>query len=95
MIHSREAVKLGSSRQVVIPKRIHDALGLMSGDYLEVELRENRVVFTPKVLVDRVVEPRLREALADIQAGRISGPYKSATSVLRSLKAAKAKKTKI
>lgn len=92
--HSKEAVKLGSSRQVVIPKKIHDALGLASGDYLEVELRENRVVFTPKVLVDKEVEPRLREALADIQAGRISGPYKSAVSVSRSLKAVKAKKTK-
>ena len=32
------AVKIGVSRQVVIPKKIHDKLGLAPGDYLEVEL---------------------------------------------------------
>lgn len=30
-------VKLGVSRQVVIPKQLHDRLGLKPGDYLEVE----------------------------------------------------------
>ncbi len=29
------AVKIGASRQVVIPKRIYDQLGLTPGDYLE------------------------------------------------------------
>jgi len=31
-------VKLGASRQIVIPKHIHDALGLEAGDFLEVEI---------------------------------------------------------
>jgi len=32
------AVKLGMSRQVAIPKKIHDEIGLIPVDYLEVEL---------------------------------------------------------
>ena len=33
------AVKVGVSRQVAIPKKLHDQLGLTPGDYLEIELR--------------------------------------------------------
>ncbi len=47
------AVKIGASRQVVIPKRIYDQLGLTPGDYLEVELTDGRLTFTPKTLVDK------------------------------------------
>ena len=31
-------VKLGASRQIVIPKKLYDEVGLEVGDYLEVEL---------------------------------------------------------
>ena len=42
-------VKLGTSRQIVIPKKLYDALGLTPGDYLEVELYEgNRLLVTPE-----------------------------------------------
>ena len=45
-------VKLGRSRQIVIPKKLYDALGLAPGDYLEVELyKDNRLLVTPKELV--------------------------------------------
>ena len=51
------AVKIGASRQVVIPKRIYDQLGLAPGDYLEVELNDGRLTFTPKTLVDKHPAP--------------------------------------
>ena len=35
-------VKLGVSRQVVIPKKLHDRLGLKPGDYLEVEEQQGQ-----------------------------------------------------
>jgi AbrB family looped-hinge helix DNA binding protein len=47
------AVKIGASRQVVIPKRLYDDLGLIPGDYLEVELHDGKLTFTPKTLVDK------------------------------------------
>ena len=75
------AVKIGVSRQVVIPKKIHDELGLEPGDYLEVELEGDRVVFTPKALVEK----RLAEGLEDIRQGKIRGPFLSVPALVRSL----------
>lgn len=48
-----DTVKLGVSRQVVIPKKIHDQLGLTAGDFLEVRLDGDRIILTPKALVDK------------------------------------------
>jgi AbrB family looped-hinge helix DNA binding protein len=44
--------KLGQRRQVVIPKKICDELGLQEGDFVEVTSAEGQVVITPKKLVD-------------------------------------------
>jgi AbrB family looped-hinge helix DNA binding protein len=79
------AVKIGVSRQVVIPKKIHDQLGLAPGDYLEVELERGKVVMTPKALVDRHLEKRLAEGLEDIRQGRVYGPFNSAKELIADL----------
>lgn len=79
------AVKLGQSRQVVIPKKLHDYLGLVPGDYLEVELKGSSIVFTPKTLVDKDLEKRLAESLDDVRHGRVHGPFSSAKELVRSL----------
>jgi AbrB family looped-hinge helix DNA binding protein len=44
--------KLGVRRQVVIPKTIWEDLGLVAGDYVEVERVARTVVLKPKKLVD-------------------------------------------
>ncbi|HUY39344.1 MAG TPA: AbrB/MazE/SpoVT family DNA-binding domain-containing protein [Candidatus Binataceae bacterium] len=75
-------MKIGASRQVIIPKKIHDRLGLRAGDYLEVELNDDKLLITPKALVEK----RLAEALADVKDGRVHGPYRSAKDMLRSLR---------
>lgn len=79
------AVKLGVSRQVAIPKKIHDALGLAPGDYLEVELKAGKVVLTPKALIDKELERELAEGLEDIKQGRGIGPFSSAKEGIRAL----------
>ena len=86
------AVKIGTSRQVVIPKKIHDEIGLTPGDYLEVELQDGKVVLTPKTLVDKQIKDRLKEGLEDIKRGRIHGPFDSTKDMVRSLR--KGKKSK-
>ena len=78
-------VKLGVSRQVAIPKRIHDQLGLQPGDYLEVSLEDERVILTPKAFVEK----RLAEGLEDIRKGRVHGPFRSASALVRSLRKAR------
>ena len=76
------AVKVGVSRQVAIPKKLHDELGLSPGDYLEVELKDGRLVLTPKQLIEK----RLAEGLADIKDGRVRGPFGTAKAAVRSLR---------
>ena len=78
-------VKIGVSRQVVIPKKLYERLGLVPGDYLEVELEDDRLVLTPKMLVEK----RLAEGLKDVKQGRVVGPFKTARSAMKTLKAQK------
>ena len=75
------AIKVGASRQVAIPKKLHDELGLSPGDYLEIERKGNQLVLTPKSLVEK----RLAEALEDVKKGRLGGPYKSVDDLISSL----------
>ena len=88
-------VKLGASRQIVIPKKLYDELGLEAGDYLEVELYEGgKLLVTPKELVDRhpEIDQRLAEAEADIKAGRVRGPFKTANAAVDALRSAPRRK---
>lgn len=82
-------VKIGASRQVVIPKKIHQKLGLAAGDYLEVEEKKGKVVFTPKTLVDKRTAKEIAEGLEDIKKGRVHGPFTSAKDLVRSLRGGK------
>ena len=45
-------VKLGKSRQVTLPKRLIEEMGLEVGDYFELEREGNRIVLIPKTLVE-------------------------------------------
>jgi len=85
MSQAAPTVKIGTSRQVVIPKKIHDQLGLSAGDYLEVELQGAKVVMTPKTLVDKAIQARLAEGLEDARRGRVVGPFRSAKALIRAL----------
>ena len=92
---STSTVKLGVSRQVVIPKKLHDRLGLKPGDYLEVEERQGKVVMTPKALVDRRVQAAFDESMEDFKSGRYSGPFDTADEAIESLhKAARVHRAK-
>src|SRR3989304_4756885 len=88
------AVKVGASRQVAIPKKLHDQLGLSPGDYLEVELDKGKLVLTPKALVDKEVERRLAESVEDFRQGRVHGPFSSAKEAIRSLRGGEKRKTR-
>src|SRR6266852_7194581 len=82
-------VKIGVSRQVAIPKKLHDQLGLAPGDYLQIELEGDRLILTPKALIEK----RLAESLDDIREGRVHGPFRSVPALLRSLHRTKKTKT--
>lgn len=89
---SLPVVKLGASRQIVIPKKIYDALGLLAGSYFEVQIHKfHQLLITPKELVDRhpEIDQRLAEAEEDVKAGRVSGPFKTVAEFTRYLHALK------
>jgi len=47
------AVKIGASRQVIIPKKVYEQLGLATGDYLDVKVYDGGLLMSPKTLVDK------------------------------------------
>lgn len=89
--------KIGQRRQVVIPKVIFDALGLQTGDFVEVTKVKRTVVIKPKKVVDldeiltrqqqAVLNARLAEAEEDVRVGRISGPFRTVDKLKRHLNA--------
>lgn len=87
--------KIGQRRQVVIPKEIFDALGLQTGDFVEVKQVKGTVIIKPKKLVDAdevltpeqraAIDAGLAEAEEDIKAGRVSGPFSTVGELKRHL----------
>src|SRR2546427_8808269 len=83
--------KIGQRRQVVIPKEIFDALGLQTGDFVEVTQVKRTVVIKPKKIVDAdevltprqksVIDARLAEAMKDVEQGRVHGPFPSVSAM--------------
>lgn len=71
-------VKIRTNRQVTIPKKIFEELGLKEGEYVEVTRRGKTVVLKPKVLVDPddlltpEDEESLRRGLAELERGETS-----------------------
>ncbi len=56
------AVKIGASRQIIIPKKAFEALGLAGGDYLDVIVKDGSLLMSPKTLVDK---PTRRDGARD------------------------------
>src|ERR687883_2130495 len=87
--------KIGQRRQVVIPKEIFDALGLRTGDFVEVQRVKGTVVIKPKKIVDAdegltpeqkaTIDARLSEGLRDLEEGRGDGPFASGEDMVRHL----------
>jgi AbrB family looped-hinge helix DNA binding protein len=67
--------------QIVIPRRIREQVRVEIGDLLEASVRDGRITFTPKSLIDRHVA----EGLEDAKRGRTHGPYASAKEAIKAL----------
>lgn len=75
--------KVKHKGQVTIPAGIREELGLHEGDYIEITREGNRVVLTPKVIVDRdpATEAAIAEGLRDARSGRRSPKFKNAKEI--------------
>ena len=59
------AVKIGASRQVIIPKKIYEQLGLATGDYLDVTVQDGGLLMSPKTLVDKPAKTKGEDVCVD------------------------------
>jgi AbrB family looped-hinge helix DNA binding protein len=81
---ARSAVvsRIGQRRQVVIPKRVFDALQLQEGDFVEVTVERGRLAMQPKRLVDvsdvltKSEAAKVRQGEGQLKAGR-SKPWRA------------------
>ncbi|WP_321472385.1 AbrB/MazE/SpoVT family DNA-binding domain-containing protein [uncultured Paludibaculum sp.] len=79
---SRPLVRIKEKFQVTLPVELRTRSGLAVGDFLEVSMEQGGVItLTPKSLVDR----HIAEGLADLEAGRVHGPYESADEAIAAL----------
>jgi AbrB family looped-hinge helix DNA binding protein len=49
-----EIVTIKNKYQVVIPQGIRNQLGLSQGDVLEAKVERGRLIYTPKMVIDRI-----------------------------------------
>ena len=87
-------VKIHRKGQMTLPTRLRVLAGIAEGDFVEAVFLRGKIVITPKLIVDRakaasgdasytpaqrrIVDARLAEGLADVEAGRVHGPFASA-----------------
>lgn len=61
-------VKIMQRGQITIPKKFREILGLKKGDLAEAELEGDRLVITPKRLVEDKALQQLRSVMAEVHA---------------------------
>jgi AbrB family looped-hinge helix DNA binding protein len=74
-----QLIKVTRGGQVTIPAALRRAAGIEVGDYVEVQLVDERLVLTPKQVIDKsqayfwteAWQRGEREAEADLQIGRV------------------------
>jgi antitoxin MazE len=97
---SMPLVRIKQKFQVTIPDHVRKQVGLEVGDFLEATAQGNVITLKPKAVIDRhpEIDARLREALEDVKAGRVYGPFNSAKEMISDLhrrtKVAKTKKAR-
>ena len=87
---SSTITKITRNYQVTIPPAARRALKLKVGDFVEATPRRDGVLLRPaRVVTDETFEEELRrrleEGLADLQAGRTSGPFENADDLIAHL----------
>ena len=83
--------RITSNFQITMPKAARDALRLKRGDFLEATVQRGAVVLRPKVLRDRAgflkqLKKDIEASKADVEAGRVLGPFDNARDAERALR---------
>ncbi len=87
-------MKISTQGQIRIPKKIMSALGIETGDYVEVEIENGHIVLKPRKLIDpsqgwywtKEWQQLESEADRDIKSGELSPEFDCAEQGLKWLK---------
>lgn len=86
-------VKLGSRRQITIPREMVKRLGLKTGEELELADNGKMITLVPRKKIPKDQQwyhtPKwqrmMQEAFDDLKHGRIAGPFESAEEMIKEL----------
>jgi AbrB family looped-hinge helix DNA binding protein len=78
-----DIVTVKNKFQIVIPLHVREQVHIEVGDFLEADVEDGKITFTPKSLIDR----HLAEGLEDARQGRTHGPYETAGAAIAALDA--------
>ena len=76
-----ELVTVKTKFQIVIPQSIREQAHVDVGDLLEASVEDGKITFTPKSVIDRLIDERL----TDLAAGRTHGPYDTADEAIAAM----------
>ena len=76
-----ELVTVKTKFQIVIPQSIREQAHVDVGDLLEASVEDGKITFTPKSVIDRLIDERLM----DLAAGRTHGPYDTADEAIAAM----------
>ena len=75
-------LKVREKFQVTLPAEVREKLDLEVGDLLEAEVKDGKLILSPKAVVDREIALGLR----DLRRGRTLGPFRTAKEAARALR---------
>jgi len=89
-----QIAKISPKHQITIPKEAFEKLRLEVGDFLEVDVTEEGLLFIPKKLISKDQawfwtkewQKKEKEAEEAIARGEVSGPFKNTTELVRHLR---------
>ncbi len=76
-----DIVTVKNKFHIVIPRHVREQMHVEIGDLLEADVKDGKITFTPKSLIDRY----LAQGLEDARKGRTHGPYASAKEAIAAL----------
>ena len=90
---ANKTIQIRGHGQITIPKKIRELFNLADGDVLVIEEREDGILMKPRKLFDPAQawfwteewQKKERQAAGDINAGRISGPFKGVDELRKHL----------
>ncbi len=76
---------VGTSKQVIVPRKLYKELGLRRGEYLKVERHGRELILKPEDREREEILAIVAQGRADYKAGKTLGPFDTAEGMIKAL----------